>query len=77
MALHSGKLPGPDGFMVEFNKWFAPLLSPFLRDIYNEALSLGRLNQTLINATITLLLKKDKDPLICSSFRPILLLNAD
>lgn len=76
-TLQSGKSPGPDGFTVEFYKKFAPLLSTVLSDMYNEALSLGRLPPTLNNATITLLLKKDKDPLLCSSFRPISLLNVD
>lgn len=76
-ALQSGKSPGPDGFTVEFYKRFAPLLSAVLSNMYNEALSLGQLPPTLTNATITLLLKKDKDPLLCSSFRPISLLNVD
>ena len=76
-TLQRGKSPGPDGFTVEFYKKFAPLLSTVLCDMYNEVLSLGRLPPTLTNATITLLLKKDKDPLLCSSFRPISLLNVD
>ena len=53
-------------------KTVAPLLFPVLHDLYNDALSLGHLPPTLTNATITLLLKKDKDPLLCSS-----LLNVD
>ena len=53
------------------------LLSTVLCDMYNEALSLGRLPPTLTNATVTLLLKKYKDPLLCSSYRPISLLNVD
>lgn len=54
-TLQSGKSPGPDGFTVEFYKKFAPLLSTVLSDMYNEALSLGRLPPTLTNAPITLL----------------------
>lgn len=76
-ALQSGKSPGPDGFTVEFFKKFSPLISKILSDVYNEALSAGRLPPTLNDATISLLLKKDKDPLLCSSFRPISLLNVD
>lgn len=76
-SLQSGKSPGPDGYSVQFYKKFAPLVSTVLCDVYNEALSLGQLPPTLTNATITLLLKKDKDPLLCSSFRPISLLNVD
>lgn len=45
--------------------------------MYNEALLFGHLPPTLNNAAITLLLKKDKDPTLCSSFRPISLLNVD
>ena len=55
----------------KFYKKFAPLFSAVLSDMHNEALSLGRLPLTLTNATITLLLKKGKDPLLCDSFRPI------
>ena len=76
-TLQSGKSPGSDGFTVEFYKRFAPLVSAVLCDVYNEALSLGQLPPTLTNTTITLLLKKDEDPLLCSSFRPISLLNVD
>lgn len=45
--------------------------------MYNEALLLGHLPPTLNSAVITLLLKKDKDPTLCSSFRSISLLNVD
>ena len=37
----------------------------------------GQLQGTLSQAPISLLLKKDKDLLLCSSWRPILLLNVD
>lgn len=70
-TLQSGKSPGPDGSTVEFYKKSAPLLSPALRDMYNDAVSNGSLPPTMINAMITLLLKKYKDPLLCSSYRPI------
>lgn len=76
-ALQSGKSPGPDGFTVEFYKKFSPLVFRVLSGVYNEALSVGRLPPTLTNATISLLLKKGKDPLLCSSVRRISLLNVD
>lgn len=76
-SLQSSKSPGPDGFTTEYYKTFSLILSPFLKDMYNEAFSLGRLPGTLSEATISLLLKKDKDPLSCSSYRPISLLNVD
>lgn len=44
---------------------------------YNESFISGRLPPTLSEANISLLLKKDKDPLECSNYRPISLLNVD
>uniref|UniRef100_A0A3P9JW43 Reverse transcriptase domain-containing protein n=1 Tax=Oryzias latipes TaxID=8090 RepID=A0A3P9JW43_ORYLA len=76
-SLQSGKAPGPDGFTTEYYKTFSSVLSPFLKDMYNEAFLSGCLPNTLSEATISLLLKKDKDPLLCSSYRPISLLNVD
>ena len=75
-CMQSGKSPGPDGFTVEFFKRFSSELSPLLLNMY-EALSHGQLPQTLRQASICLIPKKDKDPLRCESYRPISLLNVD
>lgn len=75
--LQSGKCPGPDGFPSDFYKKFFHKLGPILLDMFNEAFELGCLPQTLTQASISLLLKKGKDPLDCTSYRPISLLNAD
>lgn len=45
--------------------------------MYSEAMLDSYLLPTLMNATIILLLKKDKDPLLHSSYRPISVLNVD
>lgn len=45
--------------------------------MFNESLQNGSLPLTLRQATISLILKKDKDPLSCSNYRPISLLCAD
>lgn len=45
--------------------------------MYNEVFTEGRLPPTLLEASISLLLKSDKDPLLCGSYRPISLLNVD
>lgn len=45
--------------------------------MYNEAFSNSHLPGILSEATILLLLKRDKDPLLCSSYRSISLLNVD
>ena len=45
--------------------------------MYNESLALGVLPQSLREASISLILKKNKDPIHCDSYRPISLLNVD
>lgn len=45
--------------------------------VYNESLQVGSLPLTLRQASISLLLKKDKDPDLCGSYRPLSLLNVD
>uniref|UniRef100_A0A3B3IBF2 Reverse transcriptase domain-containing protein n=1 Tax=Oryzias latipes TaxID=8090 RepID=A0A3B3IBF2_ORYLA len=75
-SLNTGKSPGPDGFSVEYYKANSDLLAPVL-EMYNEAFLKSSLPNTLSEATISLILKKDKDPLLCSSYRPISLLNVD
>lgn len=70
-SMQSGKAPGPDGYGTEFYKTFWGKLAPILLDMFNESLENGSLPHTLTQATISLLLKKDKDPTECGSFRPI------
>lgn len=76
-AMQSNKAPGPDGFPVEFLKTFSSKLAPLLLSVFNESIKSGSLPQTMTQATIALLLKSDKDPTSCSSYRPLSLLNAD
>ncbi len=76
-SLQSGKSPGPDGFPSEFYKKFSVQLAPFLTTVFSESFKSGTLPPTLNQACISLLLKKDKDPLDCASYRPISLLNCD
>lgn len=75
--MQSNKAPGPDGFPIEYFKTFIGKLAPLLLLMFNEALERGSLLPTLTQATIALLLKKDKDPTSCGSYRPLSLLNAD
>uniref|UniRef100_A0A0S7EYH1 LIN1 n=2 Tax=Poeciliopsis prolifica TaxID=188132 RepID=A0A0S7EYH1_9TELE len=76
-ALQSHKAPGPDGFPVEFYKKFIGKLAPLLLAMFNESLECKTLPPTLTQATIVLLHKKDKDPTMCGSYRPLSLLNVD
>ena len=75
-AMQSGKSPGPDGFSTEFFKSFLTR-SPLLLLVFEESLVTNSLPPTMHQAVVSLLLKKDKNPLNCSSYRPVLLLNTD
>ncbi|KAA8577775.1 hypothetical protein FQN60_005362, partial [Etheostoma spectabile] len=75
--MQSNKTPGPDGYPVEFFKKFSAQLAPILLEVYNDSLERGVLPPTLNQALISLIVKKDKDPNLCGSYRPISLLNND
>lgn len=77
MSKQKWKCPDPDGFPAEFLKTFSDTLSPLLLYMFNESLQSSLLPPTLQQATISLIYKKDEDPLSCSSYRPISLLCAD
>ena len=76
-SMNSGKSPGPDGYPVEFYKRFSNQLAPLLLEMFNYSYSQGSLPPTLMQASISLIYKKDKDPLNCASYRPISLLPVD
>ncbi len=76
-AMQSGKSPGPDGFSTEFFKKFSVQLSPLLLLVFEESLINSSLPPTMRQAVISLLLKKDKNPLNCNSYHPVSLLNTD
>jgi len=76
-AMQCGKSPGSDGLPADFLKKFSSQLAHLLLNMYNESFDLACLPQTLRETSISLILKKDKDPLMCSSYRPISLLNVN
>ena len=76
-SMQSNKAPGPDGYPTEFFKKFSSKLAPLLLAVYSESIERGTLPPTLTQASISLLLKKDKDPTCCGSYRPLSLLNVD
>lgn len=53
------------------------MLAPVLTAVYSESLSHGQLPNTFNEAMISLILKKDKDPLDPGYFRPVILVNVD
>lgn len=74
--LKNKKAPGPDGIHSETLKQAAPQIVPYLTDILNEALRLGRVPLIWKTAN-TVIIKKseDKDPSDPKTYRPICLIN--
>lgn len=73
----SGKAPGPGGLPIEWYHQYSETLAPRLLQLYADCLQTGSLPLSFYEAHIVLLAKPDKDPLQCSSYRPISLLNMD
>lgn len=77
LSLQNGKAPGPDGFTAEFFKATHNILAGPMIDMLNEALITGLLPISLRQISISLIAKKDKDPLDCANYRPISLCPVD
>jgi len=73
----NNKAPGPDGFPAEFYKHFWSILSPLFIRMINESKQKSKLPDNMNTATISLLLKPNKDPTLPSSYHPISLINVD
>lgn len=76
-SMQRGKSPGIDGIPPEFYSVFWDQLSPYLLDMINYSIEKGGFSRDVNTALISLLLKKDKNPTECSSYRPLSLLNSD
>lgn len=76
-SLQSSKSTGSDGCPAEFYKTFWKQLALHLLEMFTESFNSGTLPHTLNQACISLLLKKGKYALSCSSYHPISLLNVD
>ena len=61
-CMKAGKSPGMDGFPVEYYKQYIDIFAPILKEVYNEAFTLGSLPPTFYNALISVIPKKDRDP---------------
>uniref|UniRef100_A0A6I8T0L1 Reverse transcriptase domain-containing protein n=1 Tax=Xenopus tropicalis TaxID=8364 RepID=A0A6I8T0L1_XENTR len=76
-AFPSGKTPGPDGIPIEWYKKYADFLSPKMVELFNGNNQPNTLPDSCYDAYVTLILKPDKPPEQCESYRPISLLNSD
>lgn len=75
--LKLNKAPGKDGLPSEFYKCFQHLLLPKLTNLCNDLLLTGNIPKSWLEAHIIVISKKDKDPTLVGSYRPISLLNTD
>ena len=76
-SMQSNKTPGFDGLPIEFYSAFWPELNELLIDSFNFSLQSGLMSASQRNGIITLLPKKDRDPLLIKNYRPITLLTTD
>ena len=73
----SDKSPGTDGLTSEWYNTFWPEIKDILIDSFNYTRENGKLGITQRQGIITLIPKKEKDPLLIKNWRPISLLNLD
>lgn len=77
LDMQRNKSPGFDGIPPEVYVEFWDELGPLLLDMIMTSIDKGSFSRDVNAALISLLLKKEKDPADCSSYRPLSLLNAD
>uniref|UniRef100_A0AAR2KC07 Reverse transcriptase domain-containing protein n=1 Tax=Pygocentrus nattereri TaxID=42514 RepID=A0AAR2KC07_PYGNA len=76
-SMPTGRAPGLDGYPVEYYRKFWPELKPILMPALHHIYEHNVIPNSWKTASISLILKKDKNPSDCSSYRPISLLNVD
>lgn len=73
----TGKAPGPDGFTITYYKTFQTQLAAHFVTAFNAILDNHVIPTDILQASISVIPKPEKDPLLCASYRPISLLNCD
>lgn len=76
-SMKINKTPGFDGLPIEFYVVLWPDICEMLLKSFNFSLQMGAMSLSQRNGVITLLPKKDKDPLKIQNYRPITLLTVD
>lgn len=76
-GLKLGKVPGLAGLTAEFYKAFKDQLTPYLYELFNYCIKVGRIPTTWKEARLTLILKEGKEEMYPVSYHPIALLNVD
>jgi hypothetical protein len=69
--LQIGKAPGVDGLQVEHLKYGTHVLFEHLALLFQIILSQQYVPKTLCEGLVTCVSKKNKDPALCNSYRPI------
>lgn len=75
--MQTGKTPGPDGIPVELYKMYAEQLAPKIQSLLSKSMAEDSIPDSMYEAVIVVIPKAGKDPTLCSSYRPISLLNVD
>lgn len=79
-AIHSiqpGKATGPNGIPVELYRYTAEKTAPYMLKMFDACRTAGVLPEDQRLATIVAILKPGKPAHLCSSYRPISLINAE
>jgi hypothetical protein len=76
-SLPKKKSPGLDRFIAEFYRTFKEELTPTFLRLFHEVERQGTLPNLFYKASITLILKSDKDTTKKENYKPISLINLD
>ena len=75
--LEANRSPGPEGFTEEFYQTYKGELTPILLRLFQKIEEDRKPSNSFYEATITLILKSDKDTTKKENYRPVSLMNID